>query len=206
MAASVPDEGRRISDMTNVAAVYIEGGRLIWTMKAAVIIRDRRLCDIIHLLALTKEDESFIWQLPPLIEVVGPLPMTVANFDDPWYDSRSETFSTMSGFYMVADQGRMTPCLLSLHIFFYYFFSVIFLVCRLLPWQFSLRLAQCCGSGSIVPSNPYVFGPPGSASGSISQRYRSGSGSFYRKAKIVRKTLISTVLWLLYDFYPWKMM
>jgi hypothetical protein len=38
-----------------------------------------------------------------------------------------------------------------------------------------------------------VFGPPGS--GSISQRYRygSGSGSFYHQAKIVRKTLIPNV-------------
>ncbi len=42
----------------------------------------------------------------------------------------------------------------------------------------------------------YVFGPPGS--GSISTRY--GSGSFYHQAKIVSKTLIQTVLWLLYDF------
>jgi hypothetical protein len=40
--------------------------------------------------------------------------------------------------------------------------------------------------------DPHVFGPQGS--GSISQRYGSGSGSFYHKAKIVRKTLISTVL------------
>ncbi len=42
------------------------------------------------------------------------------------------------------------------------------------------------------PSDPYVFGPPGS--GSISQRYGSGSGSFYHQAKIVRKALIPTVL------------
>jgi hypothetical protein len=49
------------------------------------------------------------------------------------------------------------------------------------------------------------LGPPGS----VSQRYgsgygsssSSGSGSFYHQAKIVRKTLISTVLRLLYDFY-----
>jgi hypothetical protein len=36
----------------------------------------------------------------------------------------------------------------------------------------------------------------GAASGSISQRYGSGSGSrsFYHQAKIVRKTLIPTVL------------
>ncbi len=48
------------------------------------------------------------------------------------------------------------------------------------------------------------FGPPGSGSGSISQRYGSGSGSasFYHSAKIVRKILMSTVLWLLFDFLP----
>jgi hypothetical protein len=46
----------------------------------------------------------------------------------------------------------------------------------------------------------YVFGPPGS--GSVSQRY--GSGSFYHQAKIVRKTLISTFLLLLYDFLSLK--
>ncbi len=40
------------------------------------------------------------------------------------------------------------------------------------------------------PPDPYVFGPSGS--GSISQRY--GSGSFYHHAKIVRKTLIPTIL------------
>jgi hypothetical protein len=40
------------------------------------------------------------------------------------------------------------------------------------------------------PHDPYVFGPPGS--GSISTRY--GSGSFYNQAKIVRKTIIPTVL------------
>jgi hypothetical protein len=44
------------------------------------------------------------------------------------------------------------------------------------------------------PPNPHVFGPPGS--GSISQRYGSGSrsASIYHQAKFVRKTLISTVL------------
>ncbi len=49
------------------------------------------------------------------------------------------------------------------------------------------------------PSDPYVFGPPGS--GSISQRYGSGSGSFYHQSKMkntenstVRKILIPTVL------------
>jgi hypothetical protein len=41
------------------------------------------------------------------------------------------------------------------------------------------------------PSDPYVFGPPGS--GSISQMYGSESGSFYHQAKIVIKPLIPTV-------------
>ncbi len=56
---------------------------------------------------------------------------------------------------------------------------------------------QCCDP------DPYVFGPPGSGFGTtISQKY--GSGSFYRQAKIVRKTLIPTVLCLLYDFLSQK--
>jgi hypothetical protein len=38
------------------------------------------------------------------------------------------------------------------------------------------------------PPDPHVFGPPGS--GSTNQRY----GSFYHHAKIVRKTLIPTIL------------
>jgi hypothetical protein len=48
--------------------------------------------------------------------------------------------------------------------------------------------------------DPHVFGPPGSGSGSTIQRYGSGSGScsgsgsFYHHAKIVRKTLIPTIL------------
>ncbi len=48
------------------------------------------------------------------------------------------------------------------------------------------------------PSDPYVFGSPRSGAGSVSQRY--GSGFFYHQAKIIRKTLIPTVLWLLFDF------
>jgi hypothetical protein len=46
------------------------------------------------------------------------------------------------------------------------------------------------------PQDPYVFEPPGS--GSSSTEY--GSGSFYNQAKIVRKTLIPTILWFLYNF------
>ncbi len=52
------------------------------------------------------------------------------------------------------------------------------------------------------PSDPYVYGSPASRSGSISQRY--GSGSFHHHAKIVIKTLIPTVLRLLLDFLSLK--
>jgi hypothetical protein len=56
------------------------------------------------------------------------------------------------------------------------------------------------------PSDPYFFGPPGSGFGSISQRYGFGSGlgPFYHQAKIVRKTLITTVLRLLFVFLSMK--
>ncbi len=50
--------------------------------------------------------------------------------------------------------------------------------------------------------DPHVFGPPGS--GSTSQRYGSGFGSwsFYLHAKIVRKTSIPTsILWPFLTFY-----
>ncbi len=40
----------------------------------------------------------------------------------------------------------------------------------------------------VADLDPYVFGPPGSESGSISQSYGYGSRSFYHQAKIVRKT------------------
>jgi hypothetical protein len=44
-----------------------------------------------------------------------------------------------------------------------------------------------------VPNpDPYVFRPPESGSGSTSQRYGSGSGSFYHQAKTLRKSLIPT--------------
>ncbi len=55
---------------------------------------------------------------------------------------------------------------------------------------FSQCFRQCSGSAS------YVFGPPRSASGSVIYLY--GSGSLHKPAKKLRKTLISTVLWLLY--------
>ncbi len=72
---------------------------------------------------------------------------------------------------------------------------------------------QCCESGSEYGSGSVgsiCFGPLGSAFGSISQRYGygygsgNGSRSFYHQAKIVRKTLIPTVLRLLYNFLSSK--
>jgi hypothetical protein len=41
----------------------------------------------------------------------------------------------------------------------------------------------------------------GKKAGSISQRYVYGSGSFYHQVKIIRKTLIPAVLWLLLKNY-----
>jgi hypothetical protein len=63
-------------------------------------------------------------------------------------------------------------------VFFCYFLSLVF------------------EETSVADPDPRVFGPPGS--GSISQRFGSGSGSgsgsCYYHAKIVRKTLIPTIL------------
>jgi hypothetical protein len=56
-------------------------------------------------------------------------------------------------------------------------------------------------STSVADLDPRVFGPPGS--GSLNQRCGSGSGSFYHLAKIVRKTLICTVL-CLFEFLSLK--
>jgi hypothetical protein len=39
------------------------------------------------------------------------------------------------------------------------------------------------------PPDPHVFGPPGSGSVSISQRYGSGFKSFYHHSKIKRKII-----------------
>ncbi len=67
--------------------------------------------------------------------------------------------------------------------------------------RFICSRRQCCGRGPGDGSVWHVFGPPGS----INTRYKSGSGgSFYYQAKIVRKTLILAVLWLLYDFLFFK--
>ncbi len=57
-----------------------------------------------------------------------------------------------------------------------------------------------CSVADPDPPDPHVFGPPGSGSGSTSQRY--GSGSIYQHAKIVRKTLIPSILLL---FFCWHL-
>jgi hypothetical protein len=54
-----------------------------------------------------------------------------------------------------------------------------------------MRKVQCGKFLTIVADpDPYVFGYPGF----VTTKYGSGCGSFYHQAKIVRKTLISTVL------------
>ncbi len=79
--------------------------------------------------------------------------------------------------------------------------SSVVIVLQHLPKDFKL-------TGSVPdpdPSDPHVFGPPGSKS--VSTRYYgSGSRSFYHQAKNGRKTLIPNVLQLLYDFLSLKMM
>ncbi len=52
--------------------------------------------------------------------------------------------------------------------------------------------------------DPYVFGPPGSGSGSSSHRYGSRIRILLSSSKIVGKTLITTVLWLLFDVLSLK--
>ncbi len=61
---------------------------------------------------------------------------------------------------------------------------------------------------SVADTDPYVFGPPGSASGSVSQRYGSWSGPFLwvllSSSKNSKKPLTPTVLRLHYDFASLK--
>ncbi len=66
--------------------------------------------------------------------------------------------------------------------------------------SFYVQVSEVKAIISVVDPDPWVFGPPGPGPGSVSQRYRSGSESFYHQAKKLGKTLIPTVLCLLYDF------
>ena len=68
---------------------------------------------------------------------------------------------------------------------------------------------QCCGSGSGAGSTGFTFfEPPGSRSGSISQRYGSGSIFFYQQAKNLKTDVnlsskrINTKTWFFVSF--WK--
>ncbi len=65
---------------------------------------------------------------------------------------------------------------------------VIMLVLKAHPNEFLLPSTVIC---SVVDLDLYVFGPPGSASGSVSHKYGSGSdfGSFRRQAKNRKKNL-----------------
>ncbi len=68
---------------------------------------------------------------------------------------------------------------------------------------YALSVANFGNLGAVLRIRIRIFfGPPGSGSLFINQRYWSGSdpGSFYHQAKIVKETLIPTVLWLLVDF------
>ncbi len=56
-------------------------------------------------------------------------------------------------------------------------------------WFGCLSAISQLASGSVADPDPHVFGPPG-----------SGYGSFYHHAKIVKKTLIPTILWLFLTF------
>jgi hypothetical protein len=58
-------------------------------------------------------------------------------------------------------------------------------------------------STSVVDTDPYVFGPPGF--GSVSQRYGSGSCSFYHHAKMLRKPLFLLFCDIFITFYLRKM-
>jgi hypothetical protein len=55
----------------------------------------------------------------------------------------------------------------------------------------SVFSARGGGGGSVAAPDRYVFGPPGSRSGYISQRYGSGSGSFVEKTIFVIQSLQS---------------
>jgi hypothetical protein len=73
-----------------------------------------------------------------------------------------------------------------------YIFDVTTYICPHLRQKQKTSVADPDPNPAPDPPDPHVFGPTGYGSGSISQRY--GSGFFYHHAKIVRKTLIPTIL------------
>ncbi len=104
--------------------------------------------------------------------------------------------------------GELEFYLLSFHDFCWVFSfvhhamstSMFRIIWKTSGWIFSnlltFSILWCSVSDRDPDPDPYVFVP----SGSVSMR----SGSFYHQAKIVRKTLIPTVLCLLYDYLSFK--
>jgi|688.fasta_scaffold1356133_1 hypothetical protein len=78
---------------------------------------------------------------------------------------------------------------------FSYFYSLIYSVLSNIINDYNTVIRQCSREVQCCAV------PPGS--GSVSQRCRSGSASIIKQKK-VRKTLISAVLWHLYDFLSLK--
>ncbi len=117
-----------------------------------------------------------------------------------WFLKKKKTFLWLFFFFC---RGRAIPCSCALSV------SGQLTACFLQPrYRYPVeKIASPLGSVAdpdpnldLDLSDPYDFGPPGSGSGSVSQR----SGSFYHAAKIVSKTLIPSVLWLLFDFLSLK--
>ena len=73
---------------------------------------------------------------------------------------------------------------------------LIFKICKTIQFSIFNYLVTKSSDGDPGPLDPSIVTPAGS--GSVSQTYGSGSGSgsgfFYDQAKIVRKTLIPTLL------------
>ncbi len=86
--------------------------------------------------------------------------------------------------------------------------DVDFLLTSMWQWRPWCPTVPTWVRSRVADPDPHVFGPPGS--GSTSQTNGSGSGScsgsgsFYHHTKIVRKTLIITVLWLILPFLSLK--
>ncbi len=66
-----------------------------------------------------------------------------------------------------------------------------------------MRILKCKCVLDPDPPEQHVFGPP--ESGSTSESYGSGSGTFYHHAKIVKKNLES-YYFVTFDFLSLKMM
>jgi hypothetical protein len=112
-------------------------------------------------------------------------------------DVPEEEAAPVGGELTLLRVGARHPASWGSYCFIY--MSTVYLLVYLLLVQISktfLLLVKISRPLSTIGLDSSSVGPPGS--GSVSQSY--GSGSFYHQAKTVRKTLISTVFLLLYDF------